>query len=62
MAAPTLRGLLEPAIVALSNLAAETASVKDDMRHAGAIDTCVHLLNAKVSHGSARCSAAFDMR
>ena len=48
--------------MALSNLAAETAFVKDDMRQAGAIDNCVHLLNAKVRQGSARCSAAFHMR
>ena len=48
MAAPSLRDLLEPAIVALSNLAAETAFVKDDMRESGAIDTCVQLLTAQV--------------
>ena len=35
--------------MALSNLAAETASVKDDMRQAGAIEACVQLLTAKVS-------------
>lgn len=45
---PSLRNLLEPAIVALSNLAAETASVKEEMRQAGAIETCVQLLTAKV--------------
>ena len=54
-AAPTLRALLEPAIVALSNLAAETASVKDDMRQAGAIETCVQLLTAKVRHWGVIC-------
>ena len=48
-----LRDLLEPAIVALSNLAAETASVKDDMRQAGAIEACVQLLTAKVGSAGA---------
>ena len=42
------QSLLEPAVVALSNLAAESAAVKDDMRQAGAIELCVQLLTAQV--------------
>ncbi len=36
-ALPSWESLLEPAVVALSNLAAESAIVKDEMRQAGAI-------------------------
>ena len=40
--------LLEPGVAALSNLAVESAAVKDDMREAGAIGTCVQLLQSDV--------------
>ena len=40
--------LLEPGVAALSNLAVESAAVKDDMREAGAIETCVQLLQSEV--------------
>ena len=40
--------LLEPGVAALSNLAVESAAVKDDMREAGAISTCVQLLQSDV--------------
>ena len=40
--------LLEPGVAALSNLAVESAAVKDDMREAGAIVTCVQLLKSDV--------------
>ena len=40
--------LLEPGVAALSNLAVESAVVKDDMREAGAIGTCVQLLQSDV--------------
>lgn len=45
----TQAALLEPAIVALSNLAAESPIVKESMRQAGAIEVCVELLTAKAS-------------
>jgi hypothetical protein len=51
-APPSKQSLLEPAVVALSNLAAESAAVKDDMRQAGAIDLCVQLLTAQVEISS----------
>ena len=47
-APPSKQSLVEPAVVALSNLAAESAVVKDDMRQAGAIELCVQLLTAQV--------------